>query len=130
MARSLRSLVLVPLAAGYLSYAALCVAERQTPKNWRVAAFAPVTMPMLLTAASIAYVFPIEPPPRVLLRVGWTGYLAPFVAAGISRGLRHRRENVVASRAARGLCAACGHDLRGTPGRCPKCGATPESSLD
>ncbi len=37
--------------------------------------------------------------------------------------LRVRRRRRIAQRQAQGCCIACGYDLRGSPARCPECGA-------
>jgi hypothetical protein len=42
-----------------------------------------------------------------------------IVVAGV---IRDRRTD---ARQSAGLCAACGYDLRATPGRCPECGTIP-----
>jgi hypothetical protein len=47
------------------------------------------------------------------------GLPAIRVASAILRGWRRRRHV--------GLCAACGYDLRATPGRCPECGTVPKT---
>lgn len=49
----------------------------------------------------------------------WFLSLLPW-APTLARLARRRRR---ARRAARGLCPACGYDLRASDGRCPECGA-------
>ena len=61
---------------------------------------------------------------RYVTLPGWL----PALALGLPPALwlLHRRR--LARRASAGPCAACGYDLRATPGRCPECGAAAASS--
>jgi hypothetical protein len=47
-------------------------------------------------------------------------------ALPLARWASRRRERLIRERRqSRGLCPACGYDLRGSPGQCPECGAQP-----
>jgi len=52
----------------------------------------------------------------------WWSLLALASALPALRAWRRRRSG---RRASRGLCRACGYDLRASPGTCPECGAAP-----
>ena len=56
---------------------------------------------------------------RALIVPMWFLALAAALPAAPSLALRLRRR----FRHSRGVCPACGYDLRATPGRCPECGA-------
>ena len=60
--------------------------------------------------------------PLFILAAGASGLPLAWLAS--SAGRRRR------ARAASGRCIACGYDLRATPqgGRCPECGAVPETA--
>jgi hypothetical protein len=66
---------------------------------------------------------------RIVLVPCW---LAAFVCAilpAVWVDRRRRRRNARRRRDA-GLCAKCGYDLRGSPGRCPECGTSAEYTID
>lgn len=65
-------------------------------------------------------------PITVAYRVAAIPFAVPAVVFGLIALLpsirRKRSSRLRRERATRGLCPACGYDLRATPGQCPECG--------
>ena len=84
----------------------ILVAPARRASVWYRLGFARYTL-----TAGTRYALPLWPAVLIGATAGWVL---------IRPAWRRRRGR---ARAARGLCPACGYDLRATPGRCPECGA-------
>ena len=73
----------------------------------------PATNNVMFSAGTLAF--------RVMFVPMW----AMVAFTGIMPVLRVRRGVYRRAARRRGLCVACGYDLRATPERCPECGETP-----
>lgn len=69
----------------------------------------------------------VHPTSQFMGQLGWLSIpmALPVALLFIPAGFRMRAMLRQRSRQNRQLCIVCGYDLRGTPDRCPECGATP-----
>ena len=114
--------------ADYGSVPRWFVEKRWEPKRWQVEArrlqFAGFVVTLGRADRTYAH-NGVWVPFRVVLPA-WFVMLVLLVTLG---GLRRRRRTLLGrERAAAGLCAACGYDLRASPGRCPECGAAADDA--
>jgi hypothetical protein len=66
---------------------------------------------------------PLRVPPPKVLPVRWAvPYWVVFVASVLPLTVLVGRDFRKEHRRLNGLCARCGYDVRGSPGRCPECG--------
>jgi hypothetical protein len=105
------------------------VEKRWEPKRWQVEArrleFAGFVVTLGRADRTYAH-NGVWVPLRVVLPA-WFVMILLLLALG---GLRRRRRSLLhRERAAAGLCAACGYDLRASPGRCPECGAADDDAV-
>ena len=109
-----------PGPPGFLRHQSLTPLERQSYWQgfvaphvvWRSAGFYSVHDPGGHPKSKVSFGVPLWLP---------LALLAAAPAAGAVAFARARRR---AARLRRGLCPACGYDLRTTPGKCPECGTS------
>ena len=76
---------------------------------------------LFIAAAGVLAVLSLIMPSRYVLSILLLGVIVFGVLFESETGKRFTRKQ----RKKRGQCVQCGYDLRGSPDRCPECGAIP-----